>query len=156
MSKKLTLCLIYDHSKLLLGLKKRGFGQGRWNGFGGKVREKETIEEAAKREVMEEIGIKIEKIEKKGILDFEFQDAQESLQTHIFHATRFSGNPIESEEMKPRWFGIEEIPFKKMWSDDEYWLPLFLKGKKFKGKFLFDSAKSNKIISSELKEVEEI
>lgn len=156
MSKKLTLCLVYDHPKLLLGFKKRGFGQGRWNGFGGKVEEKETIEEAAKREVMEEIGIKVEKIEKKGILDFEFQDAQESLQVHIFHVTRFSGNPIESEEMKPEWFDIEKIPFEKMWSDDEYWLPLFLKGKKFKGKFLFNNVKSNKIISSELEEVEEI
>jgi len=156
MSKKLTLCLIYDHPKLLLGFKKKGFGEGRWNGFGGKVKEKETIEEAAKREVMEETGIKVEKIEKKGILDFEFQDAQEDLQVHIFHATHFSGNPIESEEMKPQWFGIEEIPFKKMWSDDKYWLPLFLKGKKFKGKFLFDNAKSNKIISSKLEEVEEI
>jgi len=37
-SKKiLTLAFIYKGEKVLLGYKKRGFGEGRWNGFGGKV-----------------------------------------------------------------------------------------------------------------------
>ena len=35
--------------RILLGLKKRGFGEGWWNGFGGKINHNETIEEAAKR-----------------------------------------------------------------------------------------------------------
>lgn len=34
---------------VLLGMKKRGFGAGKWNGFGGKVQPGETIEEAARR-----------------------------------------------------------------------------------------------------------
>ena len=25
-----------------------------------------------------------------------------------------------------------------MWADDPYWMPLFLKNKKFKGRFVFD------------------
>ena len=37
MKKLLTLTIIYQHPKVLLGMKKRGFGAGRWNGFGGKV-----------------------------------------------------------------------------------------------------------------------
>ena len=50
MNKKIqTLCLIYQHPKLLLGMKKRGFGAGRWNGFGGKLHENESIEEATKK-----------------------------------------------------------------------------------------------------------
>ena len=57
MKKILTLCFIYQHPKVLLGMKKRGFGAGRWNGFGGKVRDGETIEEATKREMKEEVGI---------------------------------------------------------------------------------------------------
>ncbi len=40
----LTLCLIVDDGRILLGMKKRGFGAGRWNGFGGKVEEGESIE----------------------------------------------------------------------------------------------------------------
>ena len=41
--KVLTLVYIRDDEKILLGLKKRGFGTGKWNGFGGKVQAGETI-----------------------------------------------------------------------------------------------------------------
>ncbi len=34
---------------MLLGLKKRGFGAGKWNGFGGKVNPGEDIVDAALR-----------------------------------------------------------------------------------------------------------
>ena len=47
--KLLTLVFIIEQDKILLGMKKRGFGVGWWNGFGGKVQQDETIEEAAKR-----------------------------------------------------------------------------------------------------------
>ena len=46
LKKLFTLVLIRDSDRILLGLKKRGFGKGRWNGFGGKV---ETILQAAHR-----------------------------------------------------------------------------------------------------------
>ncbi len=41
--------MVTNESNILLGLKKRGFGSGKWNGFGGKVEANESIEEAAKR-----------------------------------------------------------------------------------------------------------
>ena len=44
-----TLGVVVDGDKILLGMKKRGFGEGKWNGFGGKVKEGETIEDALKR-----------------------------------------------------------------------------------------------------------
>ena len=49
MKKLLTLVLVTRPNQVLLGMKKRGFGMGRWNGFGGKVEKGETILEAAKR-----------------------------------------------------------------------------------------------------------
>ena len=56
-SKKiLTLVFVKEPGKILLGMKKRGFGQGRWNGFGGKVEKGETILEGAKRFVFSNIG----------------------------------------------------------------------------------------------------
>ena len=48
-NKVLTLAFIRETTRVLLGLKKRGFGEGRWNGFGGKVQTGESIELAAKR-----------------------------------------------------------------------------------------------------------
>ena len=141
-------------------MKKRGFGVGRWNGFGGKLEENETIEVAAKREMLEEIGIESNELNKVGILDFEFENDPKILEVHIFHITKFSGEPKETEEMKPEWFDVDKIPYNQMWSDDIYWLPMLLSGKKFRGKFLFDRPSdaeySAKILNSDLREVIEI
>jgi len=152
MKKILTLCFIYQHPKVLLGMKKRGFGQGRWNGFGGKVRDGETIEEAVKREMQEEVRIIPGDIEKFGIIEFKFQGNPEILEVHCFKTSQFNGEPKESEEMFPKWFNINELPFEQMWPDDKYWFPLFLEGKKFRGKFLFDN--SDKILQYELEEID--
>jgi len=154
MKKVLTLCIIHQHPKVLLGIKKRGFGAGRWNGFGGKVQSGETIEEATKRELQEEAEIKVDCIEKVGIIEFEFKGNPEIMQVHIFKSKDFIGEPKETEEMRPQWWGIDEIPFKEMWPDDIYWMPLFLNGKKIKGRFLFDE--SDTILKHELVEVKEI
>lgn len=153
MKKQLTLCIVHQHPNVLLGMKKRGFGAGRWNGFGGKVSLGETIEDAARREMREEAGIELKNLDKVGIIEFEFHGNPEILEVHIFKSDDFSGEPIESEEMKPLWFHVDEIPFKDMWPDDIHWMPLFLGGKKFKGKFLF--GKSDVILEKELFEVEE-
>jgi 8-oxo-dGTP diphosphatase/2-hydroxy-dATP diphosphatase len=155
MKKKiLTLCIVHQHPKILLGMKKRGFGAGRWNGFGGKLIPGETIEQAAKREMKEEASVDIIDFQKVGILDFEFKGNPEILEVNIFRVNEFMGEPTESEEMKPQWYFIDEIPFKEMWPDDIHWFPLFLKGKKFKGKFLFGEGDS--ILEHELTEVGEI
>jgi len=135
--KILTLCIIHQEERVLLGMKKKGFGEGRWNGFGGKVEEAETVEEAMKREVKEEAGVILKDFEKRGVLEFEFQGDPTILEVHIYKALEFEGEPVESEEMKPQWFSVNEIPFDTMWPDDKYWLPLFLEGKSFKGRFFF-------------------
>ena len=150
--KILTLCLVHDHPRVLLGMKKRGFGAGRWNGFGGKVNEGESIEDAARRELFEEAGITVRRLDKRGVLDFEFAaNPGEILEVHIFHAPEYEGEPIESDEMRPEWFHIDEIPFAEMWPDDMYWFPLFLKGAKFKGRFLF--GEGDAVLDRELVEV---
>lgn len=154
MRKILTLCIIHQHPKILLGMKKRGFGAGRWNGFGGKISAGESIEEAARREVKEEAGIDIKELIKMGIIEFEFHGNPEILEVHIFKATQFEGDPAESEEMKPNWFTVKKIPYDNMWPDDKYWIPLFINGSKFKGKFLF--GESDVILKQKLLEVNHI
>ena len=160
MKKQLTLTIVYKNEQVLLGLKKRGFGVGRWNGFGGKVEDKETIREAAIRELKEESGIEAKEIEEVGVLDFEFKSDPKILQVHVFRVVNFSQEPVETEEMKPQWFNIDNIPFNCMWSDDIYWMPYFLEGKKFAGKFLFDrpsdASYQAKILSMDLWELEKI
>ena len=96
MKKLLTLCIIYQHPRILLGMKKRGFGAGRWNGFGGKVFSEETIEDTAKREIREEAGIEAGRLEKVGIINFEFKGNPEIFEVHIFRSEYFSGTPRTS------------------------------------------------------------
>ena len=156
--KLMTLCIIRQHPKVLLGLKKHGFGVGRWNGFGGKVEEGESIEGAARRELREEAGLEVLQMSERGVLDFEFESDPKRFEMHIFEVSEFSGEPNETEEMKPEWFDFDEIPFDRMWSDDIHWMPLLLSGKKFKGRFLFDRPSdaeySAKILEKELAETE--
>lgn len=154
MKKLLTLVIIYQPPRILLGLKKRGFGVGKWNGLGGKVEANETIEAAARREVQEEASIEVGNLDRVGILDFEFPGDSDVRQVHVFKSDDFTGEPTESEEMKPQWFNVEDIPYDEMWPDDKYWLPLFLNGRKFQGKFIFN--KPNVISEKELIEVAEL
>lgn len=138
MTKLLTLCFIHQPPRILLGMKKRGFGAGRWNGFGGKVQSGETIESAAAREFVEESGVAVQNLSKRAIIEFRFHDKPEDvLEVHVFHTADFTGEPVESEEMQPQWFDVGQIPYGTMWPDDIYWLPIFLAGKTFRASFLF-------------------
>lgn len=149
----MTLTLIYEHPKILLGMKKRGFGEGRWNGFGGKVNPEESIEEAAKREIKEEINVQVSELEKIGMLDFEFQERpHEILEVHFFQAKRYHGTPMESEEMLPQWFHVDDIPYHEMWPDDRFWIPLFLQGKYFGGRVYFKD--KDNILKNEIKVID--
>lgn len=157
MKKILTLCVPIKEKKVLLGMKKRGFGAGRWNGFGGKMEEGETIEKATLRELHEEVGIQDGHLHKAGILEFSFENDDKLLQVHIFTLVDFFDEPVETEEMRPEWFSFDNIPFSQMWTDDEYWFPLLLSNTLFEGEFLFDRPSdaeySSKIISQKLNEV---
>ena len=55
----------------------------------------------------------------------------------FFFAKKWNGQPRETEEMFPKWFKFEDIPFEKMWDDDKYWLEGVLNGKKIKADFVF-------------------
>ncbi|TSC71286.1 MAG: 7,8-dihydro-8-oxoguanine triphosphatase [Parcubacteria group bacterium Gr01-1014_70] len=153
MEKKiLTLCVVYDDKHILLGMKKRGFGMGRWNGFGGKVEEGESIDEAAKRELLEEAGIKADTLKKRGVLQFSFKDGSAPpLEVHVYSAHSFKGELMESDEMKPQWFLHSDIPYTDMWPDDIHWLPKVLVGKNIEGEFRFKDA--NTILHQEIREV---
>ncbi|CAM9829683.1 unnamed protein product [Pylaiella littoralis] len=137
--------------EMLLGMKKRGFGVGKWNGFGGKVESGETVEQAAKRELMEESGVTARELSFRGQLIFHVPSYPSIMRVHVYEAISYEGDPAESEEMRPQWFRVADLPLKEMWADDEYWMPLFLKGKSFRGEFHFSDDQT--IVSHDLEEV---
>ena len=160
MRQLLTLCLPFSDDQILLGMKKRGFGEGRFNGFGGKVNEGESLDAAAKRELEEECGLVANSLRPAGILEFTFVDEEKTLEVHIFAVEDYDGEPKETEEMSPQWFSINNIPFTRMWADDQYWFPPLLAGQKFKGYFHFDRPADPKhpgeILNYELRIVDQL
>ena len=156
MDKKiLTLAFPCQDGQILLGYKKRGFGAGLYNGFGGKLEPNETIEVGMLRELKEEVNLIATKYIKLGVLNFYYTDRE--MEVHVFKVTNFLGEPSESEEMSASWYIPADIPLNKMWPDDEFWLPLFLADKPFAGKFWFsdevDELGRLKIIKQELTEL---
>jgi 8-oxo-dGTP diphosphatase / 2-hydroxy-dATP diphosphatase len=149
--------------QVLLGLKKRGFGMGKWNGFGGKVDASDaSIVAAAAREVREEANIVVNEadLQERGTLMFTFEGGKEILvrligfsmineigssrnncvdmqEVHVFFTDKFTGEPSESDEMRPQWYDADAIPFDAMWQDDRIWLPHVLSGKAVYGLFHF-------------------
>lgn len=144
MAKECTLLFLVDKEQVLLAIKKRGFGQGRYNGVGGKLDPGETVEEALVRECQEEISVTPTQYEKVADITFhEFHEGQPAaMHVHVFLASEWQGEPTESEEMAPRWFQKAELPLDQMWSDDPYWLPQVLDGMKLTAEFTLDESDS--------------
>jgi len=138
-----TLVFVFnDKKQILLAMKKRGFGEGKWNGAGGKVEVGETIPQAASRELQEETAIIIspEKMEVRGVLHFHFDKKPEWNQdVNIFVSYGYIGDFQETEEMQPAWFDIDKIPFDTMGEDNSYWLPRVIDGENVEFEFYFDA-----------------
>lgn len=147
--KTTTLCYILnDEDHVLLIMKKRGFGAGKWNGPGGKVQEDESPLDAAVREVREEIGVVPREPEEIGYIEFIWEEIPENNNRCFVYLTRdFEGNIIETEECLPAWFAQDKIPYGYMWEDDQLWYPEMLQGRRVKKRFYFN--KDNKLLKHE-------
>ena len=138
------LCLIRRQTasgpEVLLGLKKAGFGAGKWVGLGGHIEEGEKPEGAATREVREESGLEVpaDSLQHVASIEFRFPARPGWDQTaEVFMTSVFRGEPAESDEVAPRWFGEHELPLAAMWDDARYWLPLVLAGEHVEVLFTF-------------------
>ena len=145
-----TLLFLVKDGQVLLAMKKRGFGAGKWNGVGGKIEAGESIEEALIRETQEEISVTPLGWRAVAELDF-VQDSDTDpwhMYVHAFISSEWEGAPMESEEMSPAWFTFDDIPYDAMWDDDRHWLPQVLAGKTVTGKFIFDE--QDKLVDHEM------
>lgn len=138
-----TLCFPVRGSpidELLLGMKKRGVGAGKFNGFGGKIEGGETVETAVLRELHEECGLSAlpTQLTKAAELIFYNGDRLDTI-THVFLLDSWLGQPVETAEMQPHWFRVDAIPFDQMWADDRHWLPRVLAGEQIRGTFHFSA-----------------
>ena len=131
------VCVVYilrvldDVPQVLLGYKRTGLGLGRVVGIGGKVEAGESVTEAAVREINEETGLTVAAgdLEPVGVLDYHFPTRPDySQRSHVFVCRAFTGEPVETDEIVPAWFAVDEVPYERMWDDAARWLPAVLRG----------------------------
>ncbi|MCR4311349.1 MAG: 8-oxo-dGTP diphosphatase [Candidatus Taylorbacteria bacterium] len=150
--KQTTLCFLVRKGEVLLAMKKRGFGVGKFNGVGGKVESGESVVQATIREAEEEIGVRIKQADakQKAHLTFFFEGKPEwNQECHVFVVSKWASDPVETDEMRPEWFQVQNLPFDGMWIDDPLWLPRVLRGESLKASFVFDQ-EGKKLLSSEV------
>ena len=130
------VCVVRD-GRILLIHKKRGLGEGKVNGPGGRIEPGETPEAGAIREAEEELCITPIGVSKAGEISFQFVDGY-SIHVHVFRADDFVGEPTETDEAIPFWVALDAIPYDRMWADDRLWLPHLVAREPFVGRFVLD------------------
>ncbi len=132
-----TLVFVIRDGEILLINKKTGLGKGKVNGPGGKVDPGETPEVCAVRECQEELSITVSNLEYCGQHKFQFVDGY-SIHVWVYRTRDFDGVPTESHEAKPFWAPVDKIPYGQMWEDDQFWLPMVIRGERFTTRWIFD------------------
>lgn len=138
-----TLCFVVRGNPpedVLLGLKKARFGAGKILGFGGGVEPGETIRQAAVRELEEEAGLQTSEADLlfMGHVWFIFPAKPAwDQKVYIFRTSNWTGTHTETEEMRPIWFPIRQLPFQQMWQDAPHWLPQVLAGQRIYKRFVY-------------------
>lgn len=132
-----TLVFVMREDEILLIDKKTGLGKGKVNGPGGKVEPGETPEQCAIRECQEELSITVSNLEYCGEHKFQFVDGY-SIHVFVYRTRDFDGEPTESREARPLWVKVDQIPYDQMWEDDQHWLPMMIRGERFRTRWIFD------------------
>ena len=106
-----TVCFIIDEisNKLLLLERSNEPMQGLWTGVGGKTHFSEGIYESCIREIYEETGLTVEKLQLRGVVKTILSGGDSSWILHIYVCREFSGSITPCSEGRLEWINIEEV-----------------------------------------------
>ncbi|MBI5138175.1 MAG: NUDIX domain-containing protein, partial [Candidatus Vogelbacteria bacterium] len=156
MPKQATICLAIRNGKVFLAKKKRGFGVGLYNGYGGKVGLDETSEAAALREIKEESGATVNALNLKRVALINFKELDKPLfNCTVYIFDEWEGELKETEEMTaPQEFNEGELPFDKMEESDRLWMSKVLQGERLCIEVIYSEGRKS-VKNIELKTLEE-
>lgn len=124
--KQTTLCYLEQDGRYLMlhrVRKAHDENHDKWIGVGGKFEDRESPEDCARREVLEETGLTLTDYRYCGIITF-VSDQWETEYMHLFHATGFTGALRECDEGVLEWVPIEQINALPAWEGDKIFLRL--------------------------------
>lgn len=100
--------LLSDEQKILTSWRQPHQHQGGlWEFPGGKRESEETMLDALKREILEELGVRVEQAEPFVRIDHDYGDKQVSLD--VWLVSQFSGEPSGREGQPLRWQAVDEL-----------------------------------------------
>lgn len=135
-----TLCYVRRPGQTLMihRIKKpNDMHQGKWNGLGGKLEPGETPEECARREILEESGLRVQRLVWKGFLTFPGFANEEDWYAFVFVADQFEGDLIESPEGYLAWIEDNQLMDLNLWEGDRIFLPWLSQPRIFSAKFIY-------------------
>ena len=108
---------------MLHRIKKEGdYNKDKWIGVGGKFEPRESPEDCARRETLEETGLTIGDMSYRGIVTFIYQDITEYM--HLFSSKDFSGEMKNCDEGDLEWVDIDRICDLPIWEGDKIFFRL--------------------------------
>lgn len=103
--------------------KKEGdYNKDKWIGVGGKFEPRESPEDCARRETLEETGLTIGDMSYRGIVTFIYRDITEYM--HLFSSIDFSGEMKNCDEGDLEWVDIDRICDLPIWEGDKIFFRL--------------------------------
>ena len=131
--KQTTLCYLErDGCYLMLHRIRKAHDENhdKWIGVGGKLEDRESPEDCARREVLEETGLTLTDWRYCGLITF-VSDRWETEYMHLFHATGFTGALRDCDEGVLEWVPVEQINALPAWEGDKIFLALMQQGRPF-------------------------
>lgn len=90
---KYNVCFLKSDDRILMLNREKSPIMGVWNGVGGKYEIGEKADDGAKREVLEETGIKVDQYYSKGIITWDKNsEEKDGLYVYLFKVDKMSGN----------------------------------------------------------------
>jgi 8-oxo-dGTP diphosphatase len=136
----LTRTAVGGAPEVLLGYKKTGLGTGKIVALGGHIEERETAAQAAARETKEESGIAVapDALVEAAQITFLFPTRPAwDMEVAVFTSATWSGEPAETNEIRPQWFPVADLPLDRMWDDGKYWVARVLAGERLRATFSY-------------------
>jgi 8-oxo-dGTP diphosphatase len=133
---------------MLRNRKKNDVNHDKWIGVGGKCEKEESFEACAVREVKEETGLTVLKLDYAGLLLFEYEGKQPE-EIAVYTSESFEGELRDCDEGTLAWIPEEEILNLALWEGDRIFLEQMLAGSRepFRLRLVYD--RNDTLIHSE-------